>query len=245
MNKTLLFILFCFTAFFAFGQDSPIQFEAEVVELTEEITADNGDDFFSFIAKGKVINTSTDTVNVKWTRVFVDGPTEWDSQTCDFNACWSPIVVSNIDESLELNEPLILAPGDTSNMDVYVNPNFTAGMGTFEIQISTVENPDQILTVGTYNFNLMMTTAVADIDYNQIRIFPNPTTDYIRLDYSEGIDELVVYNLVGNPVRRYEVRNGVRYEVGDLPDGMYLISLLNYDEGIVKTALINKFGMRP
>ncbi|MFK7932082.1 MAG: T9SS type A sorting domain-containing protein [Saprospiraceae bacterium] len=245
MQQTLLLILFCFTSLLAVGQSSPIQFEAETIDFQKEITEDNGDDFFSFIAKGKITNVSNETINVKWARVFTEGPEEWDSQTCDFNSCWAPVVVSNIDEALELNEPLILAPGDTSNMDVYVNPNFVGGMGTFEIRLSTAENPNDILTTATYNFDLSTVTSVDDFNYNEIRVFPNPTTEYIQMDYTEGVDELVVYNLVGQPVRRFAVQNGVRYDVGDLTDGIYLLSLVNYERGIVKTLRVSKYGLRP
>lgn len=245
MQQTLLLILLCFTTLLTTAQDSPIRFESATIDFQENITEENGEDFFSFIAKGKITNVSNETINVKWTRVYVAGPAAWDSQTCDFNACWSPQVVSNVDASIDLNEPLVLEPDSSSNMDVYVNPNFVSGMGTFEIQIATVENPDEILTVGTYNFDLRMTTSVENFNYEAVRVFPNPTADYVRLDYTEGIDELVVYNLVGQPVRRFIVQNGVRYNVSDLADGIYLLSLVNYQVGTVKTLRLNKYGLRP
>lgn len=246
MQHILLTFIFGLLSLWATAQISPIQFDNETVELRTQITAENGDDAFSFIAKGRITNVSPETVEVKWTRMIMDAPDEWVPQTCDFNACWSPAVVSNIDESLELNEPLILAPGESSNMDIYINPNFVAGEGTFEIQIGMVDAPEEVLTSATYHFDLEnTTTAVEDFDYNAIQLFPNPTTDYVQLTHVNDLDELVVYNLLGQAVRRFVAQEGVRYQLGDLADGTYLLSLVSYEKGIVKTLRVSKYDMRP
>lgn len=246
MQKNLLFILFIFLTNFAFAQNNLIEFATNEVKFTNVVTEDNGNDPFEFIAKGKITNVSDQTLSVRWQRVFVEGPAEWEAQTCDFNQCWSPIVESNIQESLDLNEPLILMPGDTSNMDVYLNPNFTTGTGQFTIEISLSDTPDEIITSATYNFDIQSdVNPVAEVEVTAIKVFPNPTADYIRLENSDVVDELVIYNMIGRKVRNFEVRTGARYNVADLPTGLYLVSMVNEEDGILKTVRLSKHSLMP
>ena len=74
----------------------------------------------------------------------------------------------------------------------------------------------------------------------RISVFPNPTSDYFAISDSENISQLLVFNLVGKEMRKFEVTEGEKYDIGDLPNGMYLIQFIGKDRKIINTQRIRK-----
>lgn len=75
-----------------------------------------------------------------------------------------------------------------------------------------------------------------------IKIYPNPATDYIEFQNKNGqVHRLVIYNLVGRPMRKLVANTGKNwYNISELSKGMYLIQLLNKSGGVITTKRINK-----
>lgn len=74
----------------------------------------------------------------------------------------------------------------------------------------------------------------------KISVYPNPTSDFFAVSNSEGILELKIYNLVGKEMRSFDVEDGLKYNISDLPNGMYLIQLINNKKKIVNTQRLQK-----
>jgi Secretion system C-terminal sorting domain len=75
-----------------------------------------------------------------------------------------------------------------------------------------------------------------------ITVYPNPATDFISLtDDNSGVQRVMVYNLVGRLTKTFEVEyDEQRFGVSDLPDGLYLVRLMDKSGKIVLTQRINK-----
>lgn len=75
-----------------------------------------------------------------------------------------------------------------------------------------------------------------------LQIFPNPFTEYISLgDDAIGlVGKILVFNLVGRQMKKFEFVDGEKYYVGDLPKGMYLIQLLGKKGKILRTKRVSK-----
>lgn len=75
-----------------------------------------------------------------------------------------------------------------------------------------------------------------------IKVYPNPATNYIEFQNPEDkVKRVVVYNLVGRPIRRMSATSGKNwYDVSDLSRGMYLIQLLDAKGTVITTKRINK-----
>ncbi len=74
-----------------------------------------------------------------------------------------------------------------------------------------------------------------------IQVFPNPTTSHIELSKSDGVAQIIVYNLVGKKMKTFvNVADGQKYYVGDLPNGMYLVQLLSASNDIITTRRVSK-----
>lgn len=227
------------------GNSQAIAVASATVEETFEV--DLSDSFLTLEMKTKVTNTSGDSIALKWTRLELDKPGEWDTQVCDNVDCYIPIVGSNIDPDLGLNAPVILAPDSSLDMILYVLPNGIPGSGRIELDISLVENQDSILETIVYLPDIRQATITNIQEWleRDLRMYPNPATDYFELTNTEYVDELIIYNRIGRQVASYRVTPGDRYPVYQLPDGIYLVSLINYDYGILRTLRLGKRGIRP
>jgi len=74
----------------------------------------------------------------------------------------------------------------------------------------------------------------------KIKIFPNPTADFIGLSSDEGVGTIRILNLIGKEIRQFRVIEGQRYNVADLENGMYLIQLISDENKIITTRRLRK-----
>lgn len=73
-----------------------------------------------------------------------------------------------------------------------------------------------------------------------IKIFPNPASDYIELTDNDKVAKIVVFNLVGKEMKRFDTENGQRYNISELPKGMYLVQLLDKGGQTIVTQRVSK-----
>jgi hypothetical protein len=59
-------------------------------------------------------------------------------------------------------------------------------------------------------------------------------------DNNDIIEKVVVYNIIGRQVKSYKAIDNFKYTINDLPEGIYIIRLLNAQGGTVKTIRLNK-----
>ena len=122
----------------------------------------------------------------------------------------------------------------------------TAGYGEYEIPFYYYPDEDTtILATATFKVTVESVTDVDEETKAKLSVFPNPATDYIELSNNDVVDRMIIYNLLGREIKNFNVVNGRQYEVADLPNGMYLVSLINEEEGILKTFRLNKRSIRP
>jgi hypothetical protein len=80
---------------------------------------------------------------------------------------------------------------------------------------------------------------------NQIRLFPNPATEFVILyDETNNVEQLIFLNIVGKQVKQFKVSEGMRYQLGDLPDGIYLVRILSHQGNLIKTIRISKLKIK-
>lgn len=239
------FVLFLFLAVTTWTQAQTIKIEPKTV--TKVYNNQNlSDPALQLQQYAKVTNVTNQEIRLKWTRVIVDQPLDWDTQVCDNNACYIPIVSTNVDAAVGLNQPVVLAPGASYEMGLYVVPNGVAGQGTFKLIFALASSPNTVLDTISYNISVNQTTSTNEIEVGNIRVFPNPASDYFELTNDEAIDRMMVYNLLGREVRSFRAQGvGQHYSLQGLPDGLYLIALLNDKKGVVKTVRLNKRSLRP
>lgn len=193
----------------------------------------------SFEIKGKATlkNTSGQTKRFVWQRNIISLPSAWQALVCDVNQCWTSGVSVSPDT-------IVLAANGTSNLDVYIRPNHVSGAATIELKVTEVGNTANTVT-GRYLFATSTSTRETPKSYSNsnipVKIYPNPTTDYFMLtDNNDVVDRVVIYNIIGRQVRAYKAVDNFKYSVNDLPEGIYIIRLLNNSGNTVKTIRLNK-----
>ena len=116
-----------------------------------------------------------------------------------------------------------------------------ASVGTAAYQSSLATNPDVSLAKAdayidsTINFfcprivnTLMLPGNSVGVNTNDVlyKVYPNPTSDYISINSSANIEEISIYDNIGNLVKRYNP-NLFTYTVDlrELPKGIYLAEI--------------------
>ncbi len=227
MKHLLLIILFV-NAFILRGQN-PITLTITPGIVNSSVHLD------SFEIKGKATlkNTSSQTKRIVWQRNIISLPNGWQSLVCDINQCWTSGVNASPDT-------IVLAANGTSNLDAYVRPNQISGSATIELKATEVGNAANTVT-GRYLFTTTTSSRELNKNSSSLKVYPNPTTDYFMLiDDTDVIERIVIYNIIGRQVRNYNVVNNFKYSVNDLPEGIYIVRLLNGSGNTVKTIRLNK-----
>jgi hypothetical protein len=76
---------------------------------------------------------------------------------------------------------------------------------------------------------------------DRILIYPNPAVDFIELTGNmTAVEAIAIYSMVGRQVQRFDVVPGERYQVGSLPNGMYLVQVLDNSNKVLYTHRMNK-----
>ena len=224
--KQILPILLIFNGFILRGQTVTVTLTPQTVNTAVH------PDSFEVKAKANFKNTATTTKKFTWSRSILNITAGWQSLVCDPNSCWTA-AVSTAPQEIEL------VANAVANLDVYIRPNHISGAATIEMKISEVGNPTNTVT-GRYLFS--PTTATKDLSKTaNIKIYPNPATDFFMLqDEHDAVDRVVVYNIIGRQVKIYKATEGFRYTLSDLPEGIYLVRLLNANGATVKTIRLSK-----
>jgi hypothetical protein len=200
----------------------------------QQINAAVHPDSFEIKAKANFKNTSNQTKRFVWQRTIQNMTNGWMCLVCDINQCWGSGVGFSPDT-------IILAANASSNLDVYIRPNRLIGAATVEMKVWEANNTTNTVTA---RYLFATSTAARDLPKsanNAIRIYPNPVIDYFMLtDDTDQIDRVVVYNIIGRQVKSYKVVDNFKYTVNDLPEGIYIVRLLNKTGGTIRTIRLNK-----
>ena len=75
-----------------------------------------------------------------------------------------------------------------------------------------------------------------------IKIYPNPVTTSISLSSNADnlVKKILIFNLVGREMKRFDFVAGEKYYMGDLPKGMYLVQLLGSKNQVLRTKRVTK-----
>lgn len=246
MKKFLLFSLFTLLAFSSFAQElsvepNPANYEEENLDLS--VTT------LDVVNHAELTNLSDSEVVLRWRRTIVSAPSVWEFPVCDNVQCYfSGVSVSPVE--------VIIAAGDVSLFDVHCRPNTVAGCGTVRLDVAAWDDEDfaTILYSATYEFKVNnpgvceeIVNSIDEATISKVRVYPNPTADLFNISELQNIpevDEVVVYNIVGKKVKSF-VATAASFSVGDLPDGMYMVSLIDNETGILKTVRMSKNSLRP
>jgi Secretion system C-terminal sorting domain len=181
----------------------------------------------------QVTNTSADTAKIFWSKRMNNNPVSWTSWICDKNLCYTPKV-----NSCPILKPNLLAPGESFELQIHMDPAQLEGSADY--QATLLDDQGNSLFVITGEFLISNSTAVKETNEAKLSIFPNPATDFFKVSDIPGLNNIELFNIVGNKVRSFEAVPQKQYYVGDLTDGIYLVRLESAGGKVIKTIRLSK-----
>ncbi|WP_156825854.1 T9SS type A sorting domain-containing protein [Lewinella cohaerens] len=185
------------------------------------------------LAESIITNNTADTLFMKWDRILNDKPECW--VTSVFGVWIQAIPTVN---SLEFE----LLPNRTEHIDVltFVDPQGdgpTAGEAEVVLKITNLNDAADTL-LATYHFTVTGSvnciTSTSEIDDEVFKIYPNPSTDFFQLTETAAIQQLRVYDLLGQQVRQFEVIPNQYYDINGLPAGVYWVQLMGRSGEVIE-----------
>src|SRR5690606_15242182 len=145
-----------------------------------------------YVSHGYVVNTSDAEITLRWVKEVQSKPDVSAAAICDNVLCYDP----SVNES-----EFTIAKGDSSNFDFHYYPNGNGGAAVYKVfvqEVGDVENETNVTFTMTD-----LTTDAFGLGQEDVRVYPNPATDYFSVDGIDNLKEVVVINLVGQEVKRY------------------------------------------
>jgi len=210
-------------------------------EIVNTLDLDNlamDDDPSDINGHSVVSHSESGTKTFVWVRNEVFVPDGWEISICDINSCWFHTVSTkefDLEQNFEGTLDVHAYPGGNPGVSV---DEVTTGEAIVELTVSEVGNPSNTMTA-VYTLSLTGTVNLEIIEKEDVKVYPNPTTNFFKLTDTEVVDRLIIRNLVGKEVKAFEVANGANYDISELPTGIYLITLMN-EENIVRTVRMSK-----
>lgn len=231
--RDYLLALFIFFSFFGFSQSQFL--------ITGDTVVSDSSHQFHIVAYLTVKNISNDTLPVVCEKnVMSQGP----AATNEF--CWAGNCYSSL--TMVSSSADTLDPGEASTeFTGYYKPNGYASTAIIEYCFYSIEDPaNQTCHTVTYHAIGGPVGISEDVyhDYDMEEFFPNPTSDYVFVEYSiKEYAQLEIMDILGNVVRIIDLFESgkERIDVTDLSKGIYFGSLIHNGE-IIKTnkLIINK-----
>lgn len=167
-------------------------------------------------------------MELRWERVKNNMPSGWDALICERN-CYSALLESRT---------FTLAPGESiQDFRVTFRPNGQEGIANAEIKVYEIKNPSNSVTV------FFTASAVSGASNgNGPSVYPNPAVDYIQIQDGSDVKFIEVHNALGRKILDFNAVNTGRYDIGDLPKGMYMVRMLDRNRNIIRTQRISKYN---
>ncbi len=226
MKQNYLIIFFFLFVTGLFGQALTVIDYPAVVEGTPD-----QNDIYLYV---DIINSSNEEQVLLWERSIKSPPDGWLTWICDEINCYLP----NIDRCSE-SKPNVIPAGDTLQMQIHVNPNNMEGSMDIDVAIFPLDDQENIMATISATFNVAQTTSVKELTREEIKIFPNPTTDQFQISHP-AVARITLFNIVGNEMRTFNAVPGRTYDVSDLKSGLYLVRMTDEHNKVLKTVRLSK-----
>jgi len=192
------------------------------VNLSQSFTAECDGTLDSF----QVYATETGTVTSSTLNIY-DGNTN--SGTPIYSQVFPDIIIDNIGDpiifNISGNVPLTLNNQYTFQVTTSLNIFYTPGnpySGGFTwVGSSWSPSLDLSFSINIGNSNLSTT----DFNFNKIKIYPNPTSEFIQISGLTKTENYTVYNVVGTKISKGTISVDEKIDIQNLTNGIYFFKL--------------------
>jgi|GEM_PF-1412451 len=237
--KKIYFLALLFISSFSFAQS-----ELNFVGGDISYGTGNLDENF-FIIESLVTNSSQASMTVTWERDEFDLAPGWFTQICDINLCY----LQGTD-----TESFVIEAGDTAFIHTYFWPNENNGCSQVRIKVSQNGNEsvnfDEFVYYGRagdvdcLDFEEQTSLGIEDEKVQTLNLYPNPVMSTLNVSFNniDNASTVEVYNLTGKRVDRIDLdgETSMRINAYDWNEGMYILSILDDTDRLIKTQRFSK-----
>ncbi|MBN2681662.1 MAG: C10 family peptidase [Bacteroidales bacterium] len=152
-----------------------------------------------------------------------------------------PAHLALVDEAWSTGHNVVV---DGYNTDNYFHVNFGWGGSNNGWYLLPEEMPYSLTVIEGLILDIMKpdeTIKVAEIEENRIRIFPNPSLDFIKVEGLEENCELTITNVSGKIVSVFQVLESCsEISISELPSGIYFVRILGKENFCGKLVVLGK-----
>ncbi|PSR12968.1 MAG: hypothetical protein DA408_02460 [Bacteroidetes bacterium] len=247
MRISLLFLFFLY--FIPFNSQAQKLLLLEPAVIKKQLVIQPAQAGQEEVLKVTVTNPTQRTLRLRWDKAVEYQPFAWESQLCDKEASYPPQVTSNYNPIQGIVAPVVLAPGESFELYLTLLMYNVPGQGKIEVFFREISRPDEIIGTAVFQVNLLDAKDAAVFqDKNQrARVFPNPVYDrFFLANAPANCARIDIYNTLGRRVKTYDKPElNDSYDATDLPQGVYLVSLLDANGKVLRTLRMLRRDFRP
>lgn len=196
------------------------------------------------IAEALITNNSSEVLNLQWERILNEKPECWLTSISDMNMSHFTMV--------SISEFQIQPKSQKNILNVHAfphsgnsTPGVTSGEAHVILRVTNLNVPSDTVLVDYY-FSATggdvscETTGISEKERNDLIVYPNPSSDFIQLTENSLVRRLVVYNILGSPILTFNTSVNQKYDVSNLPKGVYLLEMMDANDDQIKTVNLLK-----
>ena len=207
----------------------------EVMDIVKLDNVSGDVEWFNKIKDGPstpntISNSSIISRPGKFLVVDIDGDSQKDVILTDGGASDDAIIwFKGADNSSPSATPTLI---DDNNYQMYdiTTEDFDSDSDTDIAIVGNFSN-----TVDWYE-NQLVTLGLDTVQYEAIRISPNPTSQFVNFDGLKSEEHITIYNMLGHEILQATVNNNTSIDIAHLASGVYIITFddFGYTERIIK-----------
>lgn len=245
-------------SFGCFAQNGDLR--VEPANVAKDVVVERSDKAYQDITTVTVTNTSGGRLQFSCKSVIIGKPSSWKYGAFSRHNRTSPYVLRGSNGG-KIKSDFTLSPGESKVFYLVLEPGNVVGDGRAELVFYETGNPAKVLgkSIITTEFSQGSSGSSAgtgnssNSDFNSrpapssVRLFPNPARENFFVESPAGVNvgRIEISNALGNRLRKFDRPPGKDgYNVSDLPDGLYLISIYDKQGKKLKTLrlLHRQFG---
>lgn len=236
-----------------------IGLRVEPANVAKDVVVEKLNKGYQDITTITVSNTTNTRLHFGGKTTVVGKPSAWKYGAFSRHNRTSPYVLKTTGNS-KLEGTFYLSPGQSKVFYLVLEPAGVVGDGRAEVVFFDADNPSRILGKSIVTAEIIERSGQASDAGNSgssdfssrpapssVRLFPNPARENFFVESPAGVNvgRIEISNALGNRLRKFDRPPGKDgYNVSDLPDGLYLISIYDKQGKKLKTLrlLHRQFG---
>lgn len=244
LMKARLLLPLLLLSVLGFSQEEVLR--VEPANVVQEIVVDNLDESYQDMTTFVVTNNSRRIIQLVYQLRVGEKPRSWKYGVFNGRTSSTPYLLESSTGST--GRPVPLAPGQSATFFIVLEPDGISGSGRAEVLFSDLTIPGRTLGTASFatkilrrpllNANAPSSAGGTDSVPTQsrptpttVRLYPNPAQERFFVEAPPGtkVGRVEVSNTLGRRLRRFDRPAGEEgYDIEQLPDGLYLISI--YDD---------------